>query len=669
VKPAAIAICLSAVLAVRLPAQNFDIDAARSDDQLRAGVQAFHRGLFNEAVVSFEKAITLQPSNVLARTWLGRGLLRAGYEPQAAKTWEGLVQAGAGGALLRDQLQVLRMRSGLGRELARTGPFAVSARLEGTARGGHPFRRPTSVRPRADGSFYLVAFGSNEVLLYDANFRLSAALKGGLEGFDRPWDVLEAGDGTLFVSEYGGNRIARCGPGGEKTATFGTKGRGDGALLGPQYLAADDRGYLYVTDWGNSRVVKFDRDGAWILNVGGLAGPTGVAVRDDRLYVSEKSARRISVFDLNGNPLATVGEGVLAGPEGLSFSRAGSLLVADGNLVRECDLENESWSVRADPGASAVRLVQQGMGANGDILAADFDGSRVLLFSDASTLSTGFAVRIARVNAVRFPEVFLDVTVETRMGDPVVGLEINNFIVSESRGAVRETALVLSNTAAAALDAAIVVERSPAFDRFGAGAAALIGDLRDLVSASGRALAVSAGEKPVREADFGEARLRMTARVLEAAPSAAWRFDLAARTAGDALVQTTSTARRAVVFLTSGTLGARPFRTYSLEETAAFFRNNAIAFYPVSVGTGGVDGDLAFLASETGGRAFSASLPGGMAEVVRTMRARVGPTYTIRFLSRSDGAFGTKYIPLEIETTLQKMSGRDEAGYFAPPSD
>ncbi len=668
-KPAAIAICLSAVLAVRLPAQEIDLDAARSEAELRAGVQAFHRGLLNESIVAFEKAVSYQPSAAIARNWLGRALLRSGYEQQAARTWESLVQAGGGGALLRDQLAVLRMRSGLGRELAKPGPFAVSARLEGAARGGHPFRRPTSVRPRADGSFFVVAFGSNEVLRYDANFRLSAALTGGLEGYDKPWDVLEAADGTLYISEYGGNRIARCGPGGERISSFGKKGRGNGALLGPQYLAADGRGYLYVTDWGNSRVAKFAVDGTWILNVAGLSGPTGVAVRDERLYVSERAAKRVSVFDLDGNPLATLGEGVLTGPEGLSFTRRGTLLVADGNLVREFDVENEAWSVRADPAGASARLVQQAMGANGDVLAADFDGSRVLLFSDATALAGGLAVRVVRVSAVRFPEVFLDVTVETRMGEPVVGLEINNFIITESRYAVREAALVQSNTAPATLDAAIVVERSPAFDRVGDGAAALVGELRDLVSAAGRALAVSAGEKAVRETDFGEARLRMTSRVLGAAPSASWRFDLAARLAGDCLVQATSMARRAVLFLTSGSLGGRPFRTYSLEEVAAFYRNNAIAFYAVVVGAGAVDEDLAFLAAETGGRVFSATLPGGMAEVVRTMRSRVSPTYTIRFLSPSNGAFGTKYIPLEVEATLQKVSGRDEAGYYSPPSD
>ena len=155
------------------------------------------------------------------------------------------------------------------------------------------------------GVFFVVAFGSNEVLRYDVNFRLSVAMKGGPAGFDKPYDVLEAADGTLFVSEYGGNRIARCRPNGDRIGTIGGKGTGDGSLLGPQYLAGDSRGYLYVTDWGNSRVSKFDKDGAWILSIKGLSGPTGIAVHEDRLYVSEKGKKRIAVYDLNGNPLGT----------------------------------------------------------------------------------------------------------------------------------------------------------------------------------------------------------------------------------------------------------------------------------------------------------------------------------------------------------------------------
>ncbi|MCX7040204.1 MAG: hypothetical protein NT005_13855 [Spirochaetes bacterium] len=664
----ATAICLLALLSSRIPAQTINIDAARSEDQLRSGVHAFNRGLFNEAIVFFEKAIALLPSNAAAQGWLGRSLMQSGYEREALRMWERLLGAGNGGALLRDQVQVLRARSGLGRELAAASAFVVSARIDGAASGGYPFRRPTAVRPRADGTFFVVAFGSNEVLRFDANFRLLASLKGGLEGFDHPYDVLETGDGTLFVSEYGGNRIARCGPNGDKIRTFGKKGRGEGQLLGPQYLAEDGRGYLYVTDWGNSRVVKYDLDGAFILAIGGLAGPTGIGVRDERIYVSEKTRKRIAVFDLNGNPLGSLGEGTLQGPEGIAFTASGRLLVADGNLVRECDIEGETWIVRGDPSAHTTRLVHQAAGPNGDILGVDFDGSLVVLLSDASALYSGLVVRLQRVNAVKFPEVFADVSVENRQGWPVVGLGIDNFIVTESRFSVGATTLVASNTTTTGLDAAIVVERSPDFESFRSEAGALIGELRDLVAKNGRAMAVSAGERAAKEADFGEARLRMTARVLQAEPSARWRFDIAARMAADALIQTVSGAKRAVVFLTTGSLGANPFRTYSVSEIAALLRNNAIAFYPVQLGSKPIDEELAYLAKETGGKAFNASLPGGMAAVAREVRARITPTYTIRYLSPSPANFGQSYIPIEIEATLQKVSGRDEAGYFAPPS-
>jgi hypothetical protein len=56
-----------------------------------------------------------------------------------------------------------------------------------------------------------------------------------------------------------------------------------------------------------------------------------------------------------------------------------------------------------------------------------------------------------------------------------------------------------------------------------------------------------------------------------------------------------------------------------------------------------------------------------MQQVVRQIKARVGPLYTLHFFSTTPPEFGEKYIPLEIEVTAQKISGRDESGYYAPP--
>jgi len=659
-------VCLLCLQGALLSGQTIDFNAVRSAEQLRAGVQSFHRGFFNDAWVSLEKAISYQPSNSLAQLWLGRAQWKSGYEQEALRTWKQALDSGRGGPLVRDWVDVLTLRRGLGVELAGPSTWVVSAELDGTAPGAYPFRRPTSVRPRTDGSFWVAAFGSNEVLKYDANFRLVETLRGGLAGFDRPYDVAEAPDGSLFVSEYGANRISKCNARGDKLAVFGKAGGTDRGLLGPQYLAIDQRGYLWVTDWGNARVVRYTPDGAFVQAITGVGGPTGIAAFEDRLYVADRPGKRVLVYDLNGNPLATLGEGTLQAPEGLSFSPSGTLLVADQNRVMECDIERETWSVRGDASAHARRLVQQACTVNGDVLGADFDQNKVLLLSDVTSLYSGLAIRVDRVNAVKFPEVYADISVENRYGRPVAGLALANFVLTENRASVQAPVLVAANTQVKNIDVALLVERSPALDAFRDDAVQAAADLYGLVTRAGRLASVSASDRPLREADFGQTRLRFQRDTFQTAPSAAWRFDLGARLAGDTLITSVGSARRAVVFFSSGSLGQRPFSTYSLLETAAYLRNSSIAFYPVLFGTQAADDDLAWLAGATGGRVFTASAPGGMQEVVRTIQARLGPIYTIRFNSVTPPDFGDRYIPLEVLVTVQKASGRDEAGYYAP---
>jgi DNA-binding beta-propeller fold protein YncE len=675
VKPSRIAVLLCIVLTTPLAAQGIDLAAARSETELRWGVLAWHRGMFNDAMLAFEKAISIDPSNARALDWLGRALLKSGYVPEALEAWDRLAASGKATPLLADQLQLVRARAGIAPDLPVERKYVVSVSLDGAARGGHAFRRPTAVRPLADGTFLVAAFGSNEVLHYDANNRLLAALRGGPGGLDRPFDVLPNADGTCFVSEYGANRIVRLNARGDRVAEFGANitasgtgaspgaGRASASLLGPQYLAADGRGRIWVTDWGNSRAVAFDPQGTFILAVDGLAGPSGIAVRGGVVYVSEKGAGRIAVFDLSGNPLGAIGQGTLQSPEGLSFAADGKLLVADNGRLLAGDLERETWFPLGDAGSAADRVVQVVQAANGEILAADFDGSKIVILADTASLYTGLWVRIDRVNAVKHPEVFLDVAVETREGKPVVGLSIDNFVVTEGRFSVGRTELVRRPTEP---DVVLLVERSPAFERERSAAERAAEELHRLVSAGGRLAAVSAGERAVREADYGETRLRFVKAAFQAAPAASWRFDAGLRLAADGLVAASTGARRAVVFFTAGSAGPDPWRGYSITELAAYLQANEIAFYPVYFGSAGVDEDLAWLAAQSGGRGFSVNAAGGMREVVAAMKTRETARYTIHYTSPSDAEFGQRYLPVEVEVTLQKTSGRDEAGYYAP---
>jgi hypothetical protein len=378
------------------------------------------------------------------------------------------------------------------------------------------------------------------------------------------------------------------------------------------------------------------------------------------------------VFDLSGNRLGTLEKGSLDGevvpvsPEGLSFAANGTLLVADAGRLLAYDLERERWFRLGDASSAADRVVHVVQAANGEILAADFDGSRIVLLADTAALYTGLWVRVDRVNAEKFPEVLLDVVVETRAGKPVVGLSVDNFVVTEGRFSVGRDASPRLVRRTAEPDVALLVERSPGLDRERAAAERAADELYRMVTAGGRISAVSAGERAVPEAAYGVPRLGFVKAAFQAAAVASWRLDAGLRLAADGLVTASAGARRAVVFFTAGSTPAEAWRGYSITELAACFRANEIAFYPVYFGAAGVDEELAWLAGETGGRSFSASTPGGMREVLNAVKARETARYTIRYASPSDADFGQRYLPVEVEVTLQKTSGRDEAGYYAP---
>ena len=58
----------------------------------------------------------------------------------------------------------------------------------------------------------------------------------------------------------------------EKTASvlteWGSKGSGDGQFKGSQFIALDSLNNVYVSDWENHRIQKFDSNGNFILKWG-----------------------------------------------------------------------------------------------------------------------------------------------------------------------------------------------------------------------------------------------------------------------------------------------------------------------------------------------------------------------------------------------------------------
>jgi DNA-binding beta-propeller fold protein YncE len=85
-------------------------------------------------------------------------------------------------------------------------------------------------------------------------------------------------------------RISRFTRDGKFVKSFGKYGSGRGEYSTPHDIAMDARGRLFVADRGNNRVQIVDQDGRFIAEWRHFGRPSGVVIRDGRIYVADSES-------------------------------------------------------------------------------------------------------------------------------------------------------------------------------------------------------------------------------------------------------------------------------------------------------------------------------------------------------------------------------------------
>ena len=172
---------------------------------------------------------------------------------------------------------------------------------------GAGFVFPHAVVPDKDGNVWVVDGNTkdgkgNQVTKFSPDGKvlmtLGKAGQGGkgLDVFDQPTSVAIAPNGDIFISEghapsFGNSRIMRFDKNGKFIATFGHLGSGDGEFKGPHVLAFDSQGRLFVADRSNSRVAIFDRNGKFLTAWKQFGRPSGIWIdKNDILYVADSES-------------------------------------------------------------------------------------------------------------------------------------------------------------------------------------------------------------------------------------------------------------------------------------------------------------------------------------------------------------------------------------------
>ena len=655
--------------------QNIDIDSLEAEEEFGWGVRAYHRGYFQDAISTFNSALSLVPENELIREWIGRAYFRSGLEQAAVDEWSGIVERGAGSLYIEEMVEHLSRRRTIGPDAVATEPYIHAREFEGLRGERTVFRRPTAVHSRADGSMLVVSFGGHEISVLDVNGARIGRWGGGAVGFDAPYDIVESG-GSYYVTEFAADRISRLNTNGGREETFGESGMGEGELMGPQYIVADGKGYLYVTDWGNRRISKFSEEGEFILDFGseetgdfpGFRGPTGIVHLRDAVYVADAEHGSIFAFDESGNYLETLGEGRLEGVEGLSVFSDRELLVSRRDHLQVLDLDLETLRTLSDIEGAGERIVSAVRDTNGDVVATDFDANRLYVLSERPSLYTGLRTHIERVDSDFFPEIIVDVRIEDRNGNPIVGLRRNNFVITEESEAVDDVELLYAADRDANPQVSLLVGRNPEFAERTGTIEDIASEIHEIVTGSGDIRLVTSGAEPAVELPAGRGQATFSDRAAHAGSyDGESRFDTSVRLAAGELMR--SRGRRSVTYLTDGRLPDGAFDTYDLEEVAAHLRNNGIRFDLLLVNNSEADAELEYLVAETSGVLIRPEEPRALLPYAEVIADRPSGRYVLRYRTLKDGDFGRRYLPLEIEAALGRRTGRGESGYFAPFED
>ncbi len=151
----------------------------------------------------------------------------------------------------------------------------------------------------------------------------------GQDTFDGPADVAVAPNGDIFVVDgHGNNRVVKFNKDGEFIMSWGEAGTGPGQFNEPHCLAFDSQGRLFVGDRVNERIQVFDQNGRYLAEWTGIMASGMDITEDDVIYVADYQLR-MGIVIANASDFSEIGFIENAMPEGVTVDRMGNVYAGE----------------------------------------------------------------------------------------------------------------------------------------------------------------------------------------------------------------------------------------------------------------------------------------------------------------------------------------------------
>ena len=200
-----------------------------------------------------------------------------------------------------------------------------------------------------DGMHTIQKFSRDGEKLMEISKRDHPAPKWSGQPFNRPTSAaIMPSNGDIYVSDgYGNARIHVFTGSGEYKFSWGSSGIDAGQFIRPHNIAVDSEDRVYVVDREAHRIQIFDPQGNFITMWNNIHRPDSMVLWQDHIYVGELNGmpgvddapglgHRVSIYDLSGNrvclfgaPEEGEGPGQFIAPHGIAVDSRGDLYVAE----------------------------------------------------------------------------------------------------------------------------------------------------------------------------------------------------------------------------------------------------------------------------------------------------------------------------------------------------